>query len=133
MGSQKIQCCHLVHARVCLCPILHLSFKIDIMCGPWSTGHVFSQEMVRLSNLDRARDIGMVWHGMVQSGTSCHDVALTSSVNKSTINRLMTRHIDRECQKIVPRVVVQKTDNIISVMAAIPFLQQMGPKRGVPT
>ena len=43
--------------------------------------------MVRLSNLDRARAIGMV-----QSGTLCHDVALTFAVNKSTITRLMTRY-----------------------------------------
>ena len=53
----------------------------------WSIGYVFSQEMVRLSNLDRARAIGMV-----QSGTLCHDVALTFGVNKSMITRLMTRY-----------------------------------------
>ena len=29
---------------------------------------------------------------MVQSGTSCHYVALTFGVNKSTITRLMTRY-----------------------------------------
>ena len=58
------------------------------MSGPWSIGYVFSQEMVRLSNLDRARAIGMV-----QSGTLWHDVALTFGVNKSTITRLMTRYI----------------------------------------
>ena len=57
-----------------------MRFNIDILSGPWSIGHVFSQEMVRLSNLDRARAIGMV-----QSGTLCHDVALTFGVNKSTI------------------------------------------------
>ena len=44
---------------------------------------------MRLSNLDRARAIGMV-----QSGTLCHDVALTFGVNKSTITRLMTRYRD---------------------------------------
>ena len=55
-------------------------FNIDILSGPWSIGHVFSQEMVRLSNLDRARAIGMV-----QSGTLWHDDALTFGVNKSTI------------------------------------------------
>ena len=76
------------------------------MCGPWSIGHVFSQEMVRLSNLDRARAIGMV-----QSGTSCHDVALTFGVDKSggQINDYQVddqAQRDRECQKIVPRVVV---------------------------
>ena len=53
-----------------------VSFYIDLMCGPWSTGHVFSQKMIRLSNLDRARAIGMV-----QSGASCHDVAWTFGVN----------------------------------------------------
>ena len=68
---------------------LSVSFNIDILSGPWSIGHVFSQEMVRLSNLDRARAIGMV-----QSGTLCHDVALTFGVNKSTITRLMTRYRD---------------------------------------
>ena len=76
-----------------------MSFNIDLMCGPWSNGHVFSQEMIRLSNLDRARATGMV-----QSGTSCHDVALTSDVNKSTITRLMTRYreagnVKRSCQE----------------------------------
>ena len=79
--------------------MLSVSYNIDLMCGPWSIRHVFSQEMVRLSNLDRARAIGMV-----QSGTSCHYVALTFGVNKSTITRLMTRYretgnVNRSCQK----------------------------------
>ena len=52
-------------------------------------GHVFSQEMVLLSYLDRARAIGIV-----QSGTLCHDFALTFGVNKSMITRLMTRYRD---------------------------------------
>ena len=75
-----------VWSYVELSSLVSVSFNIDIMCGPWTIAHVFSQEMVRLSNLDRARAIGMV-----QSGTSCHDVALTFGVNKSTITRLMTR------------------------------------------
>ena len=77
--------------------LLSLSFYIDLMCGPWSTGHVFSQEMVRLNNLDRAI-------GMVQSGPSWHGVALTFGWNKSTINRLMIRYretgnVKRSCQE----------------------------------
>ena len=82
-----------------LSSLVSVSFNIDLMCGPWSTGHVFSQDMVRLSNLDRARAIGMV-----QSGTSCHDVALIIGVNKSMITRLMTRYretgnVKRSCQE----------------------------------
>ena len=82
-----------------LSSLLSVSFNIDLMCGPWSTGPVFSQEMLRLSNLDRARAIDMV-----QSGTSCHDVSLTFDVNKSTITRLMTRYretgnVKRSCQE----------------------------------
>ena len=42
-----------------------VSFNIDILSGSWSIGHVFSKEMVRLTNMDRAI-------GMVQSGTLCH-------------------------------------------------------------
>ena len=39
----------LFRVNVELSSLLSVSFNIDLMCGPWSTGHVFSQEMVRLS------------------------------------------------------------------------------------
>ena len=57
------------------------SFNIDLLSGqPWSIGHEFSQDIVRLSNLDRAI-------GMVQPGTSCHDVSLTFGVNDCQVKR----------------------------------------------
>ena len=65
---------------------LSVSFNVDLLTGPWSIGHVSSQDMVRLSNLDRAIAIDMV-----QSGSSCHDVTLTFGMNKSTITKLKIR------------------------------------------
>ena len=88
------------------------------MSGQWSIGYVFSQEMVRLSNLDRAKAIGMV-----HSGALCHDVALTFGVNKSTITRLMTRYrhtgdVKDFAKNGCPRKKPIETDNRISGMAA---------------
>ena len=102
---------------------LSVSFNIDILSGPWSIGHMFSQEMVRLSNLDRARAIGMV-----QSGTLCHDVSFVFLhwLSVWTNQRLPGWWSGTEIpgmSKIVPRMVVPEkqpteTDNRISGMAA---------------
>ena len=122
-----------------LSSLLNVSFNIDLMCGPWSIGHVFSHEMVRLSNLDRARDL-------VQPGTSCHDFALNLCENKSTIIRLMTRYRDtgdvmtryRETGNVKDRAKsdrprkTQQTDHIISGIP-YPLPAADGPQRGVPT
>ena len=96
--------------------LLHVSvsFNIDILSGPWSISLVFSQEMVRLSNLDRPRAIGMV-----QSGNLCHDVALTFGVNKSTITSYRdTGDVKDRAKNGCPSKNPTETDNRTSGMAA---------------
>ena len=100
---------------VCSQKLLRVSFNIDILSGPWSIGHVFSKEMVRLTNLDR-----LAWFS--QGPCVMHDVSLTFGVNKSTITSLMTRYRDTgdvkdRAKNGCPRK-THRTDNSISGMAA---------------
>ena len=74
--------------------------------------------MVRLSNLDRARALGMV-----QGGTSQDNVARHFDVNKSTISRLVFRYRDTgevkdHARTGRPRVTPANTDRRIVRLTA---------------
>ena len=69
-----------------------------IVAEQWSLCHMCGSRMVRLSNVDRARALGMVQDGQPQ-----YEVATLFGVSRGTISKLMTRYRETHDVKDRPR------------------------------